>query len=181
MATGLVGCSEPVITSNSKAKAKASAAPKATSPKKSVPDLPIDETELTESERSRDPFRSYARLFAEEGSGRKASQREVILPEYSLDELKLIGIVTRIRPAKAMLRDPKGKGHVVRRGQFVGRPDVVRTTGPAGSAYQVNWRVDSIRDGDVVMVREDPTNPDVPAVTRVIPLRTETAEASLEE
>jgi type IV pilus assembly protein PilP len=37
----------------------------------------------------------------------------------------------------------------------------------------VNWRVDSIRDGDVVLVRSDPANPDVPTATRVIPLRPE--------
>ena len=49
----------------------------------------------------------------------------------------------------------------------------MKKQGPAGATYQVNWRVDRIREGDVVLVREDPTNPDVPAVSRVLPLRTE--------
>jgi type IV pilus assembly protein PilP len=31
--------------------------------------------------------------------------------------------------------------------------------------------VDRIRDTDIVLVREDPANPDVPTATRVIPLR----------
>jgi type IV pilus assembly protein PilP len=70
-----------------------------------------------------------------------------------------------------MVVDPSGKGHVIRRGQFIGRPDILKREGQTGISYQVNWRVDRIRDGDVVLVREDPTNPDVPAVSRVLPLR----------
>jgi type IV pilus assembly protein PilP len=72
-----------------------------------------------------------------------------------------------------MLVDPTGKGHVVRRGDFVGRADVVQMTGGTGATYELNWRLDRIRDGDVVLVREDPNNPDVPAATKVIPLRPE--------
>jgi type IV pilus assembly protein PilP len=132
------------------------------------------EADFTETERSRDPFRSYARKFAveEEGSPER-SQREVLLKEFAVDDLKLIGIVTRVTPARAMLVDPTGRGHVVRRGQFIGRADLVRVAGQSGTTYELNWRLDSIRDGDVVLVREDPNNPDVPAATKVIPLRPE--------
>jgi len=133
----------------------------------------ISEAEFTETERSRDPFRTFTRRFLEEARGRARSQREVVLAQYGVDELKLIGIVTRIQPAKAMLVDPTGKGHVIQRGQFVGRPDVVQTTSRSGATYEINWRVDRIRDGDIVLVREDPNNPDVPAATKVIPLRPE--------
>ena len=132
------------------------------------------EADFTETERSRDPFRSYARKFADEGGqGPVGSQREVLLKEFAVDELKLIGIVTRVTPARAMLVDPTGRGHVVRRGQFIGRADLVRVSGQSGTTYELNWRLDSIRDGDVVLVREDPNNPDVPAATKVIPLRPE--------
>lgn len=137
--------------------------------------MPIDETEFVENDKSRDPFRSYARVFAEELKEQGPTQLEVLLPDYSIDELRLIGIVTRLEPARAMVVDPSGKGHVIRRGQFIGRPDLMRREGAAGASYQVNWRVDRIRDGDVVLVREDPTNPDVPAVSRVLPLRTDAA------
>jgi type IV pilus assembly protein PilP len=132
------------------------------------------EADFTETERSRDPFRSYARKFAaeEEGSPER-SQREVLLKEFAVDDLKPIGIVTRVTPARAMLVDPTGRGHVVRRGQFIGRADLVRVAGQSGTTYELNWRLDSIRDGDVVLVREDPNNPDVPAATKVIPLRPE--------
>lgn len=93
------------------------------------------------------------------------------MADYTLDELKLIGIVTRLKPEKAMLVDPNGRGHVIQRGQFVGRADVVSANERSGASYEINWRVDRIREGDVVFVREDPQNPDVPTLTRVIPLR----------
>ena len=111
-------------------------------------------------------------MFVEEAKTRVKSQREVVLDQYSLDELKLVGIVTRILPPRAMLVDPTGKGHVVVRGQFVGRAEIVQG-GTKGADYEINWRVDRIRDNDIVLVREDPTNPDVPSATRVIPLRPE--------
>ena len=138
-----------------------------------VPLKPVDEAELAESDRSRDPFRSYAQLFVEEARKAVRSQREVVLDQFSLDELKLIGIVRSGAVAVAMLMDPSGKGHTVRRGQFVGRSEVVQGAGQGGTPYEINWRVDRIRDGDVVFVREDPRNPDVPTATKVIPLRPE--------
>jgi type IV pilus assembly protein PilP len=137
------------------------------------PKLEFAEGDFTESERSRDPFRSFQDAFKEEAKGTARSQREVVMSQFGIEELKLIGIVTRAEPAKAMLVDPHGKGHVVQRGQFVGKPDIVQTAGRTGATYEINWRVDRIRDGDIVLVREDPANPDVPSATRVIPLRPE--------
>ena len=128
---------------------------------------PID---FNDSSVMRDPFLSYAREFAEEAKKRVRSQRDVVLDQYGLDELKLAGLVTGIRPARAMLIDPTKKGHVVHEGQFVGRAEVVQG-GASGADYEINWRVDRIRDSDIVLVREDPSNPDVPSATRVIPLR----------
>lgn len=137
------------------------------------PKIDFQEAEFAENEKSRDPFRSFANMFVEEARGKVKSQREVLLDQYSVDELKLVGIVTGIDPAKAMLVDPTGKGHVVQRGQFVGRAEVVQASTTTARAYEINWRVDRIRDGDVVLVREDPQNPDVPSATKVIPLRPE--------
>jgi type IV pilus assembly protein PilP len=128
---------------------------------------PIDFTEAT---RMRDPFMSYAAEFAVEAKKRIKSQREVVLDQYALDELKLSALVTGIRPPLAMLIDPAKTGHVVQEGQFVGRSEVVQG-GTSGAEYEINWRVDRIRDTDIVFVREDPANPDVPTATRVIPLR----------
>jgi type IV pilus assembly protein PilP len=137
------------------------------------PKIDFQEAEFSENEKSRDPFRSYASMFIQEARGKVKSQREVLLDQYSVDELKLIGIVTGIDVPKAMLVDPTGKGHVVQRGQFLGRAEVVQENTSTGRAYEINWRVDRIRDGDVVLVREDPQNRDVPSATKVIPLRPE--------
>jgi type IV pilus assembly protein PilP len=172
----LAACGEDKVNS---ADEGAAPAPKpevqavASAEKPSAPRTVIDESDFSENDRNRDPFRSFARAFIDEQHPDIGPQRDVVLKDYSLDELKLIGIVTRMVPAKAMLLDPTGKGHVIQRGQFVGRADVVAGTGRTGSTYQVNWRVDRIRDGDVVLVREDPANPDVPTLTRVISLRAE--------
>lgn len=159
----------------SEAAAAGSAAPGAASARlPPPPPRQFTEADFTETERSRDPFRSYARKFAnQDNESQQHSQREVLLREFAVDDLKLIGIVTRVTPARAMLVDPTGRGHVVKRGQFIGRADLVRATGQSGTTYELNWRLDSIRDGDVVLVREDPNNPDVPAATKVIPLRPE--------
>ena len=72
--------------------------------------------------------------------------------------------------------DPTGRGWIVIKGQFLGRPEIVHAGGQGGVDYELNWRVDRIRDGDIVLVREDPAHSDVQAATRVIPLRTETAD-----
>jgi len=137
---------------------------------------PID---FNDSAGMRDPFLSFAREFAEEAKKRVRSQRDVVLDQYALDELKLAGLVTGIRPARAMLIDPTKKGHVIHEGQFVGRAEVVQG-GASGADYEINWRVDRIRDSDIVLVREDPSNPDVPSATRVIPLRPDEVLAAVQ-
>lgn len=142
------------------------------------PPVDFQETAFVESERSRDPFRNFAKVFIDEARGEVRSQREVVLEQYAIDELRLVALIQRIEPPRAMLVDPSGVGHVVQRGQFIGRASVVQPTGGVGAAYEVNWRVDRIRDGDLVLVRDDPSNPDVPSATRVVPLRTEDVSAS---
>ena len=176
-----VACAEDVIQSSTKgsgsAAPKGSGAPPASSGAAiddgGAPKIEFQEAEFAENERSRDPFRSYGTLFVEEAKSRVKSQRQVLLDQYGIDELKLVGIVTRIQPAKAMLVDPSGKGHVVHRGQLIGRPELVQAGASSRASYEINWRIDRIRDGDIVLVREDPTNPDVPSATKVIPLRPE--------
>ena len=160
---GVAAPPRPAPAASASAAAAAAAAPK----------FDIVESEFSESERSRDPFRSFLSIFKEENKGTAKSQREVVLSQFGIDELKLIGIVTRVDPAKAMLVDPNGTGHVVQRGQFVGKADIVQAAGRTGASYEINWRVDRIRPGDIVLIREDPSNPDVPSATRVIPLRPE--------
>jgi type IV pilus assembly protein PilP len=137
-----------------------------------LPAVEFQEIDFAEGERSRDPFRTYAKVFAEEARAKIKSQREVVLDQYSVDELKLVGLVTRIQPERALLIDPTGKGHIITRGQFLGRAEIVQG-GTSGAEYEINWRVERIRESDMVLVRDDPTNPDVPSATRIIQLRPE--------
>jgi type IV pilus assembly protein PilP len=67
-----------------------------------------------------------------------------------------------------MLVDPRGKGWVVTKGELVGRPEVLHD---AAGDHSVSWKVDRIRESDVVLVREDATHSIVPSSTRVLALR----------
>jgi type IV pilus assembly protein PilP len=131
------------------------------------------EGDFTESDRNRDPFRSYASAFAPENKKTIKSQIDAVLPQYSIDELKLVAIMTGGDYSRAMLLDPNNKGWVIKRGDYLGRPDVVHVGGTNGSDYQLNWRVRDVRDGEVVLVRQDPSQPAIAPATRVIPLHPE--------
>ena len=97
-------------------------------------------------------------------------QRKVLVDRYALEELKLVGLVTG-NPSRALLIDPTGLGWVAKVGDFVGKPELVHSGGPTGTDVPINWRVDRIRSGDVVFIREDPSHPEIPPTTRVIALR----------
>ncbi len=130
------------------------------------------ENDFVESDRNRDPFRSFI-IQNQQVSKQALNQRKVELAQYSIDELKLVAIVQGSDQPRAMFVDPSGKGTVVYRGTFVCRPEVVHIGGSNGPEYQLNWRIDRIRDGDVVLIREDPAQPAIPPATRVVPLHPE--------
>jgi type IV pilus assembly protein PilP len=130
------------------------------------------ENDFVESDRNRDPFRSFA-VQNQPVNKQALNQRKVELAQYSIDELKLVAIVQGGDQPRAMFVDPTGKGTVVYKGTFVCRSEVVHIGGSNGPEYQLNWRVDRIREGDVVLIREDPAQPAIPPATRVIPLHPE--------
>jgi type IV pilus assembly protein PilP len=129
------------------------------------------ENDFIESDHNRDPFRS-SQAQSQAATKQALNQRKVELAQYSIDELKLVAIING-DPSSAMFVDPSGKGTVVYRGTFVCRPEVVHIGGSNGPEYQLNWRIDRIRDGDVVLIREDPAQPAIPPATRVVPLHPE--------
>jgi type IV pilus assembly protein PilP len=131
------------------------------------------ENDFVESDRNRDPFRAFV-AQNQSANHQAQNQRKIELEQYSIDELKLVAIVLGGDQPRAMFVDPSGKGTVVYRGTFICRPEVVHLGGSNGPEYQLNWRVDRIRDGDVVLIREDPAQPAIPAATRVVPLHPET-------
>lgn len=173
-AAGAVASAAPAAT------AAASAEPAVEARDGGVMSPPVEYTEndFVENDRNRDPFRSYAKTFAESGPRQTANQRQVLLNQFAIDELKLAAIVMSGDYPRAMFIDPTGKGWVIKRGDFVGRPDTVHTGGTNGTDYQLNWRVERVRDGEVVLIREDPAQPGIPPATRILPMRPE--EAKLE-
>ncbi len=153
----------------------ASTSPSALPPELSGPEY--TENDFVESDRNRDPFRSF--IVQNQPVNKQAlNQRKVELAQYSIDELKLVAIVQGSDQPRAMFVDPTGKGTVVYKGTFVCRPEVVHIGGSNGPEYQLNWRIDRIRDGDVVLIREDPAQPAIPPATRVIPLHPEAEKES---
>jgi type IV pilus assembly protein PilP len=174
-------CDTPVATSSPTAASArgpiASASASARPPELKGTDY--TESDFVESDRNRDPFRTY--LAQNQPVNKQAlNQRKIELAQYSIDELKLVAIVTGGDQARAMFVDPSGRGTVVYRGSFVCRPEVVHIGGSNGPEYQLNWRVDRIREGDVVLIREDPAQPAIPPATRVIPLHPEAEKQAAE-
>lgn len=174
------GCKEPkrfdeVLNSGpTVADAGAAAVADAALPPSQVVKVDYTEGDFVEADQNRDPFRSFAATLDNAQKERKPqNQRKVLLSQYSLDELKLAAIVTGGDYPRAMLIDPGGKGWVLKRGDFLGRPDTVHVGGANGADYQLNWRVDRVRAGDVVLVREDPAQPNLPPSTRVLALHPE--------
>jgi type IV pilus assembly protein PilP len=130
------------------------------------------ENDFAENDHNRDPFRSFASLFVDRTNRSVKNELPVILPQYAIDELKLVAIVLSGDYPRAMVLDPTGKGWVIKRGDYIGRPDTVHTGGSNGTDYQLNWRVDRVRDGDIVLSREDRML-NAPPATRIIPLHPE--------
>jgi len=171
-----VACGTPTVTSTGPPPPPTRLAPAASATASGLPPElkgpEYTENDFVESDRNRDPFRSF--LVQQQPANKEAlNQRKVELAQYSIDELKLIAIVQGSDQARAMFLDPSGKGTVVYKGTFICRPEVVHIGGSNGPEYQLNWRVDRIREGDVVLIREDPAQPAIPPATRVIPLHPE--------
>jgi len=134
--------------------------------------LVFRDEDFNESVRNRDPFKSYSTVFRARGP--EDSQRPVIMPTTAIEEMRLIAIVTGLSRPKAMLVDPAGVGHVIERGDYIGRPKVIQASGSV--SMTLNWRVDRIRDNEVVLTQQDPADPTRIALTKIIPLREEVAQ-----
>ena len=179
--TTLLACSPDKVFDTATNGPSGSAAPVAAVPDAGPPTLvlpPLPRMEFTEndfaeSDRNRDPFRTFTSVIAPDTKKVNTTQRAVVLAQYSLDELKLVAIVTGGEYPRAMVVDPGGKGWVIKRGDWIGRPEIVHVGGANGADYQITWRVDKVLDGEIVFTREDPAQPGIPPASRVIALRTE--------
>jgi Tfp pilus assembly protein PilP len=149
-----------------------SGATAAANQKKEREPLVFKDDDFVESLRNRDPFHSYTQAFRAKAPDEM--QRRVVMPTTSVEEMRLIGIVSGMPRPKAMLVDTAGVGHVIERGDYVGRPKIIQATGSV--SMTLNWRVDRIRDNEVVLTQQDPADPTRAALTKIIPLRDEVAQ-----
>lgn len=83
----------------------------------------------------RDPFRSLYDELSHQSSDADLTP----LQTFEIDQLRLVGIVSRIATPYAMVEDPTSKGHTLRRGTLIGK----------------NWgRVSQIQP-DCVIIKEE--------------------------
>lgn len=137
---------------------------------------PMTESELPEAvfietDENRDPFRSFLPVFTAQALPEEdfAPRPPVLLDDVSLDELRLIAVISgEGGNPRAMVTDPEGKGWVVRRGDYVGRGERIRL-GPGQPHREINWRIVRVRPDRIILVREDPIQAG-PPVTRVMRL-----------
>ena len=179
LALAAIACDETVVAppqAPTPAKAKPSASAKAKGAESAdaedaseVPMVEFSEADFVESEDSRDPFRDYAYMFVKKSRAVLVVQRKVKAADFSLDELRLVGIITRGKHS-VLLTDPQGFGWILYTGDYVGRAELVSAGGTDGSEVAINWRVDRIRNDSVVFIREDSAHPDIPPTTREMPL-----------
>jgi type IV pilus assembly protein PilP len=154
------------------AKGAAAAAGKDKDTGRELAQMVFKDEDFVPSIRNRDPFQSYSVQF--KAKAPDEMQRRVIMSTTAIEDMRLIAIVTGVSQPKAMLVDPADVGHVVERGDYIGRPKVVQATGSVSMA--INWRVDRIRDNEVVLTQQDPTDPTRAALTKIIPLKDEVAQ-----
>jgi len=120
--------------------------------------------DFTESAHNRDPFRSYETPQVVI----PPTQRDILAADYAIEELSVKGMASE----KALIDDPSGFAWIVKVGDYVGKPDTV-TSPSSGATLPAGWRVDAIRDNDIVFVRENPFDPvGASAPTKTLALRT---------
>ena len=103
-------------------------------------------------------------------------QRNVILAEYEINSLRPVAIVTGVGNPRGMLMDPKGQGHIIRRGDYIGKGEIIKRPEAEGGDIQINWRVQKIQgegketERGIYLIREDPTTPTPGQVVKFLPL-----------
>jgi type IV pilus assembly protein PilP len=94
--------------------------------------------------------------------------------KYSVDQLRLVGIVGGEEQPRAMFIDPRGKGWIVERGDRIGQAEL-------RVDHFTGWRVDKIRADDVVLRREDQTRAPQTEETRVLALHSSPEPLDLDD
>jgi Tfp pilus assembly protein PilP len=133
----------------------------------------LTEESFIESPSRRDPFRSFLIPLTKQHAVTTGPQIASILDQYQLDELKLVAIVSgsgaQAGAPMAMVEDPVGVGHIIRRGNYVGKGETVRKVS-SGEEVQIFWKVARIREDAIVFEREDPFSATEATVTKILEL-----------
>lgn len=134
--------------------------------------LPNGEQAFVESGVVRDPFRNFSHEINPPPTTDNTEERLVILPNYGIDDLRLVAVVLGTDSPYAMVTDPSRRGTILRRGMYVGRREIVRNN-ETGQDYSVHWRVARVlparlrrnpdgqldeQPAELVFERADPSN-----------------------
>lgn len=157
------------------------------------PALVVNDNDFNESDRTRDPFRNFARDFVPVVRNQETIEETMIkLRQYGIDELRLVAVITGSANPYAMVVDSTGRGTIVRRGEYVGRPETIGGGTDGTVPHQAPWRLARIvagrvrRDADnnlteipaeIVFEREDRLNPTAPRAERSLTLNPAAAAA----
>lgn len=109
----------------------------------------------------RDPFKPYGESQSTQAPDISTPERPSVpvepLQMYDISQYRLLGIVWEVRDPKAMIMDPTGRTHMIRRQTRIGRN---------------NGFVASIREGEVIVVEPSVGDNGVQtAITRVMNLK----------
>jgi type IV pilus assembly protein PilP len=86
-----------------------------------VPEAAGTPSNAVSPEKRRDPFRSFIEVKETETAARKTPMLPLTpLQKYSLDQLKVVGVIDGTTVRKALIEDDAGKGYVVGVGDAVG-------------------------------------------------------------
>ncbi|MCB9666963.1 MAG: hypothetical protein H6715_02445 [Myxococcales bacterium] len=142
-----------------------------TAEEKPPPEYP--EEMFVETEGNRDPFRTFTQIFKTQLLD--SPQREVVMGSVGIDQMRVTAVISGVPSPRALIVDPNGVGYVVKRGDFVGRPEVLQVDSDS-PPLMLNWRVSRVRGADsaadspgqVVLTRENPMAPNQPPLTRTM-------------
>ena len=143
--------------------------------KKKKKDKEFSDDLFVETENNRDPFRNFFDIF--EAKVAEQPQREVMMSTISIDQMRVTAIISGVPSPRALVVAPSGVGYVVKRGDFLGRPEVLQVDSDS-PPLMLNWRVSRVRGadykagrvGEVVLTRENPMAPNQPPLSRTISL-----------
>ncbi|MEO6953850.1 MAG: pilus assembly protein PilP [Polyangia bacterium] len=93
----------------------------------------LTKDDFTESDANRDPFRSFLKSFIVVQPANRA--HPILLERYSIEELKLAGIITGELQPRAMFIDPSGQGVTVVRGNHISKVDAIVTRVASDRVY----------------------------------------------